>query len=75
MSGASDHDGLYIPGSSGPPERDAVESQPAKKAAWSDVPWHTIVGAVGVVVATYVVIVLLSAAVRILTWVAIAGFL
>ncbi|MEP7045498.1 MAG: AI-2E family transporter, partial [Ilumatobacteraceae bacterium] len=76
MSGASDHDGLYIPGSSGLPDRDAVESQPpAKRGAWSDVPWHTIIGAVGVVVATYVLIVLLLAAVRILTWVAIAGFL
>ena len=34
----------------------------ASAAPWSDVPWRTIVGAVGVVVATYVLIVVLLAA-------------
>lgn len=44
------------------------------RQTWADVPWRTIIGAVGVAVATYVTIVLVLATARILTWVAIAGF-
>lgn len=75
MSGASEHDGLYIPGSAVPVSREVSETATGNPNRWADVPWRTIVGAVGVVVATYVIIVLLLAAVRILTWVAIAGFM
>ena len=76
MSGVSDHDDLYIPGSSAPITHEPTDSAPtSKKTTWSDVPWRTIVAAVGVVVATYVLLLLLLAAVRILTWVAIAGFM
>jgi predicted PurR-regulated permease PerM len=75
MSGASDHDGLYIPGSSAPPHRDVAEPTASKVPTWSDVPWRTILAAVGVVVGTYAIIVLALAAVRILTWVAVAGFM
>jgi predicted PurR-regulated permease PerM len=52
---------------------DATPPTPAQ--SWSDVPWRTIVGAVAVVVATYLLLYLLLAAVRIVTWVAIAGFM
>jgi predicted PurR-regulated permease PerM len=41
---------------------------------WSDVPWRTIIGAVGVVLGTYLVIVVILATERVLSWVAIAGF-
>jgi predicted PurR-regulated permease PerM len=75
MSGASDHDGLYIPGSSAPIHEPADSLTTSKKASWSDVPWRTIVAAVGVVVVAYLVLLLLLAAVRIVTWVAIAGFM
>lgn len=75
MSGASDHDGLYIPGSNVPVSREVSEAATGKDNKWADVPWRTIVAAVGVAVATYLLVVLLLAAVRILTWVAIAGFM
>ena len=42
--------------------------------SWSEVPWRTIVGTVGVVVATYLLGYLVLSTVRIITWVAIAGF-
>ncbi|MEP7202264.1 MAG: AI-2E family transporter [Ilumatobacteraceae bacterium] len=80
MSG-SEHDGLYIPGQpgsvpSGPPGHDVGEIAPVTKSnTWSDVPWRTIVGAVAVVVATFLLFYLLLAAARIVTWVAIAGFM
>jgi predicted PurR-regulated permease PerM len=41
---------------------------------WSAVPWRTIVGAVGVVLATFLLLYLIVATARIVTWVAIAGF-
>lgn len=41
---------------------------------WTDVPWRTIVGVVGVVLATYIVCVVVLATVRIIAWVAVAGF-
>jgi predicted PurR-regulated permease PerM len=75
MQGASDHDGLYIPGST-PLSQDVGDPPgPTKVNTWADVPWRTIVGAVGVVLVTYAVVVLVLAAVRIFTWVAVAGFM
>ncbi len=84
VSEASDHDGLFIPRSalSGA----AVDEAPAdasrsgtppfgRASTWSDVPWRTIVGAVAVVAATYVLIVVLLAAARVVMWIAIAGFM
>jgi predicted PurR-regulated permease PerM len=56
--------------------RENVDAPDVRKTnTWSDVPWRTIVGAVGVVGATYVLIVTLLAAGRILMWVSIAGFM
>jgi predicted PurR-regulated permease PerM len=76
MSEGSDHEGLYIPGSSAPRHREVADSVAVTKPdTWSDVPWRTIVGAVGVVVATYLLIVLLLAAVRIVMWISVAGFM
>jgi predicted PurR-regulated permease PerM len=76
MTGSSDHDGLYIPGSVAPPPHDPAESSTSSKPnTWANVPWRTIVGAVGVVVVTYVTYVLLLAAARIFVWIAIAGFM
>ncbi|MEI7547285.1 MAG: AI-2E family transporter, partial [Actinomycetota bacterium] len=46
----------------------------AEPGSWAAVPWRTIVGAVAVVLGTYVMIVVVLATVRILTWVLIAGF-
>jgi predicted PurR-regulated permease PerM len=44
------------------------------KTTWADVPWHTIIGSVGVVFATALVVMLVWLAARIVTWIAIAGF-
>ncbi|MCY7300546.1 MAG: AI-2E family transporter, partial [Ilumatobacteraceae bacterium] len=43
--------------------------------SWSDVPWRTIIASVAVLVGTYVLLTVVLATVRILAWVAIAGFL
>ncbi len=76
MSEASDHDGLYIPGRVGPGNSEVANAPAATRDdTWSHVPWRTIVGAVGVVVATYILILLLLAAARVLIWVAVAGFM
>jgi predicted PurR-regulated permease PerM len=76
MTGSSDHDGLYIPGSVAPPHPAIAEGASASKpSTWADVPWRTIVGTVGVVVVTYASLLLLLAAVRIIVWIAIAGFM
>ena len=54
MTGTSDHDGLYIPGSVHPTQTETAD-EPASTTAttWADVPWRTIIATVGVVVATY----------------------
>ena len=72
---APDQDGLYLPGSIAPAIHDIGEPPAPRKSSWADVPWRTIVASVGVVLATYIVLVLLMAAARILVWIAIAGFL
>jgi len=45
------------------------------ESSWSDVPWRTVVASVAVLLATYVLLTVVLATVRILAWVAIAGFL
>lgn len=76
MTGTSDHDGLYIPGSITPQHTEVADAHSATKATtWADVPWRTIVATVGVVVATYALLLLLLAAMRIVVWIAIAGFM
>jgi predicted PurR-regulated permease PerM len=73
--GSEKHDGLYIPGSSAPWRADDVDQPASPNSKWSDVPWRTIVATVGIVVATYASIVLLLAVVRIVAWIAVAGFM
>ena len=73
--GPDRHEGLYIPGSSAPWNPDVVDPLGASNSKWSDVPWRTIVVTVGIVLGTYVSIVLLLAVVRIIAWIAIAGFM
>lgn len=51
---------------------DNVEIQ--TKPSWADVPWRTIVGAVSVTLLTIIAVFLTLASVRIITWIAIAGF-
>jgi predicted PurR-regulated permease PerM len=48
--------------------------QPPAHRTWGDVPWRTIVGSVGVVVATAALIALLSITFRIVLWVMVSGF-
>ncbi len=76
MTEAPKRDGLYIPGTNVPTNQDRVETNtPGRVATWSDVPWRTIIATVGVVLLTYVLIVVLLAAARILMWIAVAGFM
>ncbi len=72
---------VYDTVSSGSDERlllskGTVESAEDKDSerTWSNVPWKTIIGTVGVVVGTYALLVLILATVRIIAWVAVAGF-
>lgn len=74
MSEGPDH-GLYIPGSTALWNPEVVDPTGSPNSKWSDVPWRTIVVTVGIVVATYASIVLLLAVVRIVAWIAIAGFM
>jgi predicted PurR-regulated permease PerM len=64
--------GLILPRSGNDSKGD--EEQQPKGNSWSDVPWRTILATVGVVVATYAVLTLVLEAVRIIAWVATAGF-
>ena len=52
----------------------AGEGAPGE-GAWSDVPWRTIVASIAVLLCTYILLTVILATVRILAWVAIAGFL
>lgn len=65
-------DRLLIPGST-PGSNDST-LEPQGSPTWSAVPWRTIVGAVGVVLATVLAVMLIQAAARIIVWVVIAGF-
>jgi predicted PurR-regulated permease PerM len=76
MPEAPKRDGLYIPGSNVPTNADLSEPSPSGRVTtWADVPWRTIVATVGIVVLTYALIVVLLAAARILTWIAVGGFM
>ena len=55
-------------------EQQVDREQSGRSGSWSDVPWRTIVGVVGVVLATYIAYVLILATVRIVAWIAVAGF-
>jgi predicted PurR-regulated permease PerM len=55
-------------------ESSAPDSGPATKAGWNDVPWRSIVGAVLVVLATYLAVVAILLTARIVAWIVIAGF-
>jgi predicted PurR-regulated permease PerM len=52
----------------------ASSSGPTFNPSWSDVPWRTIIAVVGVLLTTYILLVLVLATVRIIAWVAVAGF-
>lgn len=76
MPEGSSQEGFYIPGGGGLPNREVTDASGGSTSNnWSDVPWRTIIGAVGVVVATYALIVVLLAAGRLLMWISIAGFM
>jgi len=66
VSGAGERETPNRPGGSPP--------GPTFNPSWSDVPWRTIIGVVGVLLATYILLVLVLATVRIIAWVAVAGF-
>ncbi|MCU1390154.1 MAG: conserved rane protein of unknown function [Ilumatobacteraceae bacterium] len=71
MSPGSESDRLVLPGYL---ETSAEREHRSRPSPWSQVPWRTIIGTVAVVVATYVAGVLILASVRIIAWVAVAGF-
>src|SRR4029079_94635 len=76
LSPMSEHEGLFLPSDVAPSASDPVETTGrARQTSWADVPWRTIVATVGVVVVTYGLLLVLDAAARIITWVAIAGFM
>jgi predicted PurR-regulated permease PerM len=52
----------------------APEETDGKRHPWREVPWRTIVVAVAIVFATYVMVAALLATLRIVAWVMIAGF-
>ena len=72
MLTGSDSHGLILP-RPGTDSSSEEEQQPNRKG-WGDVPWRTIIAVVGIVVATYILLTLLLQAVRIIAWVATAGF-
>jgi len=52
-----------------------MQEMSSGERTWSNVPWRTIVASVAVLLGTYVLLTVVLATVRILAWVAIAGFL
>lgn len=72
---ANHESGLYLPGQltdQSPESRQTAPTKPAQ--TWADVPWRTIIATVGVVTATYLLLVVILAVSRIITWVVIAAF-
>lgn len=67
--------GLILPGRSAN-EAPGGHQTPVRTTTrtWTDVPWRTIVGTVAVVTATYLLLVIVLSATRIITWVVIASF-
>jgi predicted PurR-regulated permease PerM len=66
-------DRLIIPGMSGGAADNIANDSP--KPSWTDVPWRTICGAVGVVAGACFIALTLLAVRRVLVWVAIAAFM
>ena len=58
----------------GVPTTEPSPVEPPQRQTWSDVPWKTIFGAVGVVLGTYILVQVVLITVQIITWVVIAGF-
>ena len=58
----------------GVPTTEPSPAEPPQRQTWSDVPWKTIFGAVGVVLGTYILVQVVLISVQIITWVVIAGF-
>ena len=57
-----------------PPAVEHAEPERRGPQTWSEVPWRTIVGAVGVVLATYILMEVVLMTVQVITWVVVAGF-
>lgn len=79
LTESPDHDRLYVPAGAltdiGPAAVEPSVETAVRARSWSDVPWRTILAAVGIVVATYLLLLVLLAAARIIMWTAVAGFL
>lgn len=56
----------------GAPPEPVAATRP--RQTWSDVPWKTIVGAVAVVLGTYILVEVVLMTVQIITWIVVAGF-
>jgi predicted PurR-regulated permease PerM len=70
------------PGAGGPGRRlflgrspEPVELGRAPEHPWRDVPWRTILAAVGVVLVTYVVVQVVLLSVQVIAWIFVAGFI
>lgn len=70
------HDGgLYLPGQLTDQGAEPRQLAPTRAAqTWAEVPWRTIIATVGLVTATYLLLVVVLAVTRIITWVVIAAF-
>ena len=76
LSGPPEHEGLFLPSDISRTGGDIADAPPrSRQTSWADVPWRTIIGTVGVVVATYALLMMVLAATRIITWVLIAAFM
>ena len=80
MTETSNHEGLYLPTNGAAPldTPTGPENPPPrswKTTSWSEVPWRTILAAVGVVLLAYATIVVLLTISRIIMWIAVAGFM
>src|SRR4051794_32031389 len=53
---------------------DEASRSPDRERSWRDVPWRTIVGSVGSVVAAYVLIQVVLITVQVIAWISIAAF-
>jgi predicted PurR-regulated permease PerM len=70
--GASGHDRAVILGSSAPSTE--IHAPSRAPQTWGEVPWRTIIAAVGVVVGTYILIEVVLMTVQVISWIVIAGF-
>jgi predicted PurR-regulated permease PerM len=58
----------------GSPPAEATSTPPGAPQTWGDVPWRTIIAAVGVVLGTYILVQVVLMTVQVITWIVIAGF-